>query len=304
VTRTGVILNPRSRHNLNGEPRPAAPASATLFAAPSSPPALDETLDSFAAAGLDLLVIDGGDGTVREVLTRAPARFGARLPPIAVLPSGKTNALALDLGAPPGWSLDSAIAAWRAGRVTRRSPLEVARAGAAEPFARGFLFGAGAYVQATDLAQKAHRMGAFDGAAVAVALAAAATSTLLGGPRNPWRRGLPMRLGPPGETEARPVYLLFASCLKRLPLGVKPFGEPSAELRRLVVEAPPKRLLVALPALVTGAQPAWLEAAGYRRSTLQSFSLFLESRFILDGESFPGGELIVSRGPELEFVKP
>jgi hypothetical protein len=302
VIRTGVITNPMSRRNRQGPSRQAAPGVVT--AAPADLPALDVALARFAAEGLDLLVIDGGDGAVREVLTRAPSRFGQALPPIAILPSGKTNALALDLGARPGWSLEQAIAGFEAGRLTRRAPLEVTRAGAAEPCLRGFIFGAGAYVQGIELAQKAHRAGAFDSIAVGVTLAVAAVRTATGGPTSSWRPGVPMRLGPPGASDRRQVFLLLAASLKRFPLRMKPFGPPSADLRTLVVDAPPRRLLRALPPLLMGAEPAWLETAGYRRRTVDSLDLSLESRFVLDGETYPGGELHVARGPELAFVKP
>ena len=51
--------------------------------------------------------MDGGDGTLREVLTALPGAF-ATPPLLAVLPSGKTNILALDLGTPHGWTLEAA----------------------------------------------------------------------------------------------------------------------------------------------------------------------------------------------------
>lgn len=48
-----------------------------------------------------VLVINGGDGTVQAALTEIHngAHFGDNPPPVAVLPSGKTNLIALDLGA-------------------------------------------------------------------------------------------------------------------------------------------------------------------------------------------------------------
>ena len=48
-----------------------------------------------------MLVINGGDGTVQAALTELHngGYFGANPPPVAVLPSGKTNLIALDLGA-------------------------------------------------------------------------------------------------------------------------------------------------------------------------------------------------------------
>ena len=48
-----------------------------------------------------VLAINGGDGTVQAALTEIynGGHFGDEPPPVAVLPSGKTNLIALDLGA-------------------------------------------------------------------------------------------------------------------------------------------------------------------------------------------------------------
>jgi hypothetical protein len=48
-----------------------------------------------------LLIINGGDGTVQAALTEIynGGHFGTEPPPVAVLPNGKTNLIALDLGA-------------------------------------------------------------------------------------------------------------------------------------------------------------------------------------------------------------
>jgi hypothetical protein len=303
VRRIGVIHNRTSRHNRVAS-ADRAPPPGVLHESPQTHEDLDAALARLAAAGLDLLVIDGGDGTIREVLTRAPAHFVAGVPPIAVLPSGKTNALALDLGAPLGWGLQDALGAAGQGRFTRRAPLEVTRLGAGTPLARGFIFGAGAYVRAIDLAQRAHRLGAFNSVAIGLTLASAALRTLLGGPRSKWRRGVPMRLSPPGAAAPRQIFLLLASTLKRLPLGLKPFGPPSADLRTLLIEAPPTRLPQAIGPLLRGEQPEWLEPFGYRRRTVEALDLHLDGRFVLDGEAFTGGELQLTRGVELEFVKP
>jgi hypothetical protein len=48
-----------------------------------------------------MLVINGGDGTVQVALTEiyCGGHFGSEPPPVAVLPNGKTNLIAFDLGA-------------------------------------------------------------------------------------------------------------------------------------------------------------------------------------------------------------
>jgi hypothetical protein len=58
-------------------------------------------LKTIARVAPTLLVINGGDGTVQATLTELyhGGHFGDRPPPVAVLPNGKTNLIAHDLGA-------------------------------------------------------------------------------------------------------------------------------------------------------------------------------------------------------------
>lgn len=62
---------------------------------------IGEALRTIARVQPSVLVINGGDGTVQAALTELHHGdpFGLARPPVAVLPNGKTNLIALDLGA-------------------------------------------------------------------------------------------------------------------------------------------------------------------------------------------------------------
>lgn len=62
---------------------------------------IGEALRTIARVKPKILVINGGDGTVQAALTELyhGGHFGDAPPPVAVLPNGKTNLIALDLGA-------------------------------------------------------------------------------------------------------------------------------------------------------------------------------------------------------------
>ena len=62
---------------------------------------IGEAMRTIARIQPTVLAINGGDGTVQAALTELynGGHFGAGAPPVAVLPSGKTNLIALDLGA-------------------------------------------------------------------------------------------------------------------------------------------------------------------------------------------------------------
>lgn len=304
AARAGIISNPRSRRNWTVDlERKIGPG--VLAAAPTTNEQLVSTLRSFAEQELELLVIDGGDGTVRDVLSAAAGIYGNDLPPLALLPSGKTNALALDLGIPVGWSLQEAMAAHAAGRIQTRAPIEIRR-DAEEPLC-GFIFGVGGFVMATELAQRTHRLGAIDGLAVGLSLVGAVAQTCFGSLANRWRVGERVEIVDyaTGETKVRNLYLLLASTLQRMPLGIKPLGTARAGLDVLAVEAPPRLLPIAAAAIVAGKEGGWLPRQGYHHAhDVPPVQLKLERGFILDGEMFPGGTIDVRTGAPIRFVTP
>ena len=299
--RVGVIHNPRSHRNRARSPGPLSPD--VIHAAPETPEALATALEAMAEARVDLLIVDGGDGTLRDVLTHAWPAFEGWLPLLAVVPHGKTNVLARDLGIPARWSVEAAIAAARSPkRRATRPMLEVTREGDAQPALRGFVFGTGAYAGATRMATGAHRIGVIDSLAVGAALIGAVFSTAFGGTRG---FGAGARLGlalDGGPSDVRQRFLILASTLERFPLKFRPFGRPRPGLKVLDVDAPPRRLIPALGPILAGREPAWLERAGYRRHSPQTASLHGLEAFVLDGEVYPGGDVTVRQGPAVTFV--
>ncbi len=299
--RVGVIHNPRSHRNRTRSHGPVSPD--VIHAAPETPEALATALEAMAEAKVDLLIVDGGDGTLRDVLTQAWPAFAGRLPLLAVVPHGKTNVLARDLGIPARWSVEAAIAAARSPeRRATRPLLEVTREGEAQPPLRGFVFGTGPYAGATRMATGAHRIGVIDSLAVGAALIGAVFSTAFGGARG---FGGGERLGlalDGGARETRQRFLVLASTLERFPLKFRPFGRPGPGLKLLDVDAPPRRLIQALVPILAGREPVWLERAGYRRHSPQQVSLHGLEAFVLDGEVYPGGDVKVRQGPVVTFV--
>lgn len=302
MTRVGVVRNPKSHGNRIRPPGPA-PDDVRLVE-PIGRQALLDALNDFARDGLDLLVIDGGDGTVRDVISLLPHTFGEATPLLAVLPSGKTNVLAIDLGTSEGWSLDDALSAARqeSPTIKSRPPLRVSWADE-KPCLQGFFFGVGAPVKATNLAQRVHKVGFFHNVAVAMTIATAALGVLFGGSRDEWREGVAARLILDGEAQAEGArFAVIATALKRLPFGLKPFGAPREGLKLLDVDAPPRRLHKALPLVLSGKVVPALEGLGYRRRDPLAVNLSGGAPFVLDGEVFDGGDLTIRLGPPLRFL--
>lgn len=303
MTRIAVIRNPKSHGNRMNPPGPTP--DGVRLAEPFGRDALRTVLEDFAREGLDLLVIDGGDGTVRDVISLLPHTFGEDLPLLAVLPSGKTNVLAIDLGAQRDWRLEEALNAARRAepRIKERPPLRISWTDSHRPCLQGFFFGVGAPVKATNLSQKVHKVGFFHNLAVAVTIFTATFGALFGGARDEWREGVPARLSLDGEAQpGEERFAVVATALKRLPFGLKPFGAPREGLKVLDVDAPPRKLLKALPMVLSGKAEPKLESMGYRRRDAQNVALAGCAPFVLDGEVFEGGELVITLGPALRFL--
>lgn len=98
-----VVTNPRSRQNRR-DPGIAGQLAYTLgargqVAAPRDRAELVEVASRFRDADVDVLAINGGDGTAHVVLTAFLAAYGDRpLPPVALLRGGTMNTVASGLG--------------------------------------------------------------------------------------------------------------------------------------------------------------------------------------------------------------
>ncbi|ALE17723.1 DAG-kinase catalytic domain [Altererythrobacter epoxidivorans] len=307
----GVIYNPRSHRNkgrdLNCDHTPHV-----QVVQPGDRSQLPQALQRLADRGVELLVINGGDGTVRDVLTFGAAVFKDNWPTLAVLPKGKTNALAVDLDGPADWSLQEAVDAYDNGRRIRRRPLVVTRLDEEGVPVFGFILGAGVFTLATEAGQGAHKLGAFNSLAVAVTTGWTMLQ-LFGRSSNRWRKGVKMQLllgsnrvpmEHSGRGDPANRQILFASTLERFPAGLKPFGALRNGLKIAVLDQVTRRTMAFIPAILMGRMNRNLRKRGIHQLTASSFEMELEDSFILDGEAFPAGRYRVDQGPELEFVAP
>ncbi len=102
--RIALISNPKSTGNLAQLPRIRAFCAEhpdIFHYEVERADQIGEAMRTIARIRPAVLAINGGDGTVQAALTEIHngGHFGNAAPPVAVLPSGKTNLIALDLGA-------------------------------------------------------------------------------------------------------------------------------------------------------------------------------------------------------------
>ncbi|AKQ41032.1 diacylglycerol kinase [Aurantiacibacter atlanticus] len=307
----GLIRNARSHRNHGGDGAHQVPEG-VIVTAPGKRSDLPGILADFAERRVDCIAIDGGDGTVRDVLTCGAGIFGESWPMVIVLPNGKTNALAQDLGILSAWTLEEALAAAKLGHIVRRQPLVIAERENESAQVRGFIMGAGAFNRCIALGQKSHKLGAFNAAVVGVTAGWSVLQALLGASSNPWRRGTPIRVRLGDGEELTHLgglpqderYLLVATTLEGFPAGLNPFRSVIEPLRLAVMDNPRRGLLLRIGALMRGtASEATLQRGAHVLGT-ETIDLDLSDSFILDGEAFPAGNYRVTAGSKLRFVVP
>lgn len=307
----GLIRNARSHRNAGGSAA-AQQQDGVLLRLPQKRSELPAILAEFSEKQVDCIAIDGGDGTVRDVLTCGASVFGDCWPALVVVPNGKTNALALDLGIPTDWTMAEAIEALKAGNVVRRQPMVISQRDNPQAQVRGFIMGAGVFNRCIALGQKSHDLGAFNAAAIGVTAIWSVLQALLGKAANPWRKGTHMRIRQGDGREVPHLgglpederYLMIASTLKEFPAGLDPFRGLDDPLCMAVLDNPRRGLLLRIASLFRGtASAATLRRGGHLIGDT-SMELDIAESFILDGEAFPSGHYQLSAGAPLHFVIP
>lgn len=249
-------------------------------------------IERSVADGVEVIAVNGGDGTVQAVLTELGRRnLNGSAPKLAVLAGGMTNVIAKDVGldAAPAKGLERLLAGEAIQEVSR-SLIGFARTADEPPF-YGMFFGAAGFYQAVKLANdKVRKRGVAGSMASASTLALSIFRLLFGrtGSDDPLYRGEPMAIGLDGKLgEETPYLILIATTLDRLILGLSPFwGDDRGTIRYTSIDFPPKRLARALLPVLRGKPSGWMREEGYRSGAACDILLDIKSPVVLDGEIF------------------
>ncbi len=301
MARLAVVSNPKSQRNRQG-------ALAGLKAVVAAHPDvrhdelgefadLGSLIDDQLEHGVEVIAVNGGDGTVQAVLTELARRdLNGRAPKLAVLAGGMTNVIAKDVGFDdrPAKAAKRLIQGLESGGVQPAvRPLIGLSLHPDSPPVYGMFFGAAGFYQAVKLAnERVRKKGIAGNLATVSTLALAATRLLTGrvDEKNRFCRGEPIALAIDGAGEpSKPSLILIATTLDRLMLGLMPFwdGEREGEgIRYTNVAFPPKRLGRALLPVLRGRPKDWMRDAGYRSGRAGDLMIGIESPVVLDGEIF------------------
>lgn len=317
--RLGVISNPRSGHNREHLPAVreclARCPGLLLHRETQGVEDIPEVLQSMARAGVDTLVINGGDGTVAAVLGELlESRTFTNLPRIALLPAGTANMSAGDVGVRGGLRRAARhLLDW-----SRSPPSEQAAAAQAERsllrlvsadgrVRHGMFLGAGAVISGTEYAHREiHARGLRDDASLALSVARTLWGLVRGDPA--FSGGVQVRLrtaeGAGGDYD---TLILALSTLRRLSFGMRPFwGEPAGPLRLTLIERRATRFLPRFLRIIAGRPGRRVNAAnGYHSFSTAALTLTLDGEVNLDGEVFRSeGPLAITATAPLRFLRP
>ncbi len=315
MNRLAIISNPKSHRNLRG---PAVlrnmPECGFLagFAEPETQAELLTILTSFRQQGANIIAINGGDGTVRDVLTALWRVDPEWRPALTLIPGGKTNMIAYDVGSvthgPEG--LRQILDAASKGQLDRnrvsRPILDITRFDGPAPPICGLFFGAGAFSRGTELAQtEANALGLYHGLAVAWTIASMVVRNIRG---KADENTVTTLTADGAMVQDGEQFIMLATSSQRITMGLNPFwGTQTGAIRYTAIDGPPVRLVSALLPVLRGRPRPWMHAAGYRSGSADHLTLRLTSRFTVDGELFdpgPSGLIELSARRTMDFVRP
>jgi hypothetical protein len=315
----GLISNPHSRRNRAAlgkveaivANQPHIHHCVTRAAADIS-----AALQDFAARGVNVLAINGGDGTTAQVFTELLLQVPfEQLPAIILLPGGTTNMNVGDVGLRGGLVtavqrlVDWSNAASDYAEHLIRPILKVSGAADSQPLC-GMFFGTGTIINGIEYCKEhVHTLGIRDELGPGLVMLRTFWGLARREPRFSDPTPTRITLGPRAEDSDRPVVQLVISSLQRLFLGLYPFwGDEPGALRCTWIEKPARHLLRAFPALVRGRPNRHLCADhGYFSHNADEIRLLMDGIFTLDGEMYQArrerGPLVIGKGGTLEFLR-
>ncbi len=274
-----------------------------------------EALASLTRQNVELIVINGGDGTLQHTLTQMLTTDDSpSIPMVAPLRGGRTNMSALDIGAhrDPIKGLQGLLEDVKAGRLEERlvdRPLLRVETLRDRGTHYGFFFGAGMIHRAIDLTHSlfphGKSQGSFGAGIVTAGLILRAIARRRDGVLTPDKAQIMLD----GElVEGGEFTLIIASSLRRLFLKINPFwGREEAPVRFTAMASGCKRTAVAALGILRGKpRPFVRPDAGYTSRNVEVAELRIDAGFTVDGETIQprSGEIVrISGDRRVRFVR-
>lgn len=277
---------------------------------------IGRAMQTIARVNPAVIVINGGDGTVQTALTELyqGGHFDGDVPPVAVLPNGKTNLIALDLGirGDPVKVLEQIVDIARTGleeHVVARELIALSDGAAgSRPVLGMFLGGAGLADSMLYCRNKIYPLGLPNGLShvlTVIAVLATIFFGLRGKYMPPLAQPISISLIRDGQLAGR-FAVLIVTTLEKLLLGAKPGVSGQGRMKLMAVDQSPAAMLRMLFVSLLG-----------RLGSRKMEGIHLEqgdviriegehSSVILDGEVFiadRGHPIVLKSTPPVPFLR-
>lgn len=317
-TRVGVLSNPLSGGNRKGlrlvrEILSGHPESCHREV--QTPGDVASALADLSRREVEVVAVNGGDGTIQAVLTALfHRRPFERLPLLAVVRAGTDSVIARDVGLRGSRERGlGELVRWArrgngGGALVARPVLRVQTAGDPEPL-YGMSFGAAAVYQGVLFCRrKVHTLGLHGDLAPGLTLLQFLLAAVCGTRHRV--TPVPMLIGLNGHPpEHLNCLVVFASTLERLFLRFRPFwGTEEGPVHFTAVSAKPAHLLLALPSLLHGRRGRYgTRENGYLSHNVRDVRLSFDGGYTLDGELYrpnpQHGPIRVRHGGQVSFLQ-
>ena len=294
--RVGVLTNPRSGGNRNGGRgvhRLLERWPDVMHREASDPAGVSAALADFSLNKVELIVVNGGDGTVQAVLTTlGNNKFFSQPPLMALLCAGTTSMLPRDVGVAgnPAAALQRILEWSRSTNngltIRSRSILRVQRGPDA---LYGMFFGAGAICEGIKAFHSKDNPMGWRGQLMPTLTMVRLLLAILFNRLSPFLDNTSIN---GRQIEKRADLFVLTSTLDRLFLGIRPYwGTEEGPLRYTAVGTKPKKLLRVLFSLFgSGRSCHAIPANGYFSHNVEEVQLEMGGEFTLDGELYAAGE--------------
>lgn len=278
-------------------------------------PHVREALSLLLEKGVDILVVNGGDGTLQHALTEL-LRNGSlpTLPAVVPLCGGRTNMNALVIGSHhnPVTALSTLLTSVRNNTLTDRlvtQPVLRVHFGSEQPIQYGMCFGVGALHRAVALKHQILPHRRFQGLPGAAAFLSAMLARAVFGSANGLFTPDRIELTFDAQSRAPRDYLLvLATSLHHLFFKLQPFwGHEPAPIRFTAITPEARRTPGGVMRVLRGQPPfSNAEQAGYLSHNVSQIELQLDCGLLLDGELFApkqGRTVRITADHRLRFVR-
>lgn len=317
TTRVGILFNPLSgqvRKRSNNIRHAISKIPHAIVHEATNSAEFKLSIDALLQAGIDLLIIVGGDGTIHAILDllftlRPPAKW----PILAIVAGGTTNMTSLDLGVrgKPEHAikqLSNYLAQPQsfAPSLINRPVLCIEQSDVHKTY--GLFFGAGLIARGVKFSRSEVKQWGITGGIFTLFITLRSLAGMIFRQRqSDWA---PVELGiiEPNGTIRKEIYLFaLVSALNSLLLGIRPYwGKESEPLHVTMVNQKRKHFWRSLWPLVSGRGQTLKEQDGYHSHNVNTIEFIIDDEYIIDGELYratsQNGPLRISATDPITFL--